>query len=81
MREGSKYYLWRLTRKASLPGIDISRDYEIPVYPTRQGSARIAGRPVDASQHATPKVQRYKAHAAMERIRDAPAIQGPGVEL
>jgi hypothetical protein len=58
VREGSKYCLWRLNRKASMPGIDISRDYEIPVYPTRQGSARIAGRAVDASQHATLKMQR-----------------------
>ncbi len=53
VRDGSKYYLWRLNLKANLPSIDIDRAYEIPVYPTRQGSARIAGRAVDASQQAT----------------------------
>ncbi len=57
VRTGNEFHLWRLSLKASLPGIDIDRDYEIPVYPTRQESARIAGRAVEPSQHATLKMQ------------------------
>ncbi len=36
--EGS-YYLWRLNIRADLPGVDIDRDYEIPVYATAEDSA------------------------------------------
>ncbi|MHC4325349.1 MAG: DUF3592 domain-containing protein [Planctomycetota bacterium] len=32
------YYLWRLNLTADLPGVDIDRDYEIPVYATGKSS-------------------------------------------
>jgi hypothetical protein len=36
------YYLWRLNLKADLPGVDIDRDYEIPVYATGEGSKELS---------------------------------------
>ena len=39
--EGS-YYLWRLNIRADLPGVDIDRDYEIPVYATGETSADLS---------------------------------------
>ncbi|MDH5215264.1 MAG: DUF3592 domain-containing protein [Gammaproteobacteria bacterium] len=36
------YYLWRLSLQADLPGVDINRDYEIPVYATAAQSVHLA---------------------------------------
>ncbi len=36
------YYIWRLNLKADLPGVDIDRDYEIPVYATGESSAQLS---------------------------------------
>ena len=36
------YYIWRLNLKADLPGVDIDRDYEIPVYATGESSAALS---------------------------------------
>jgi hypothetical protein len=36
------YYLWQLNLKAELPGVDIDRDYEIPVYATEQQSQQLS---------------------------------------
>jgi hypothetical protein len=40
------YYLWQLNLKAELPGIDIDRDYEIPVYATEQQSQELSNRSI-----------------------------------
>lgn len=44
------YDLWRLNLKAELPGTDIDRDYEIPVYATGQQSRRLASFSIDAAR-------------------------------
>ena len=36
------YYLWRLNVKADLAGVDIDRDYEIPVFATGEKSAQLS---------------------------------------
>jgi hypothetical protein len=36
------YYLWRLNLNADLPGVDIDRDYEIPVYATGKKSEQLS---------------------------------------
>ena len=45
-----RYYLWRLNLKADLPGTDIDRDYEIPVYPTGERSRSLSGFAVDEAR-------------------------------
>jgi hypothetical protein len=47
--EGS-YYLWRLNIKADLPGVDIDRDYEIPVYATAENSAALSEVSIDQAR-------------------------------
>ena len=44
------YDLWRLNLKADLPGTDIDRDYEIPVYATAQHSRRLPSFSIDAAE-------------------------------
>ena len=40
-RDGDAWHLWRLSLNADLPGVDVNRDYDIPVYETRQKSRRL----------------------------------------
>ena len=42
-RSEDSYYIWRLNLKAELPGVDIDRNYEIPVYATGENSAQLSG--------------------------------------
>ena len=49
------YFLWRLNLKADLPGTDVDRDYEIPVYATRQSSR-------DLSNFAIEEARDVQAH-------------------
>jgi hypothetical protein len=42
-----QYYLWQLNLTAELPGADIDRDYEIPVYATRQHSQQLSNFSID----------------------------------
>lgn len=44
------YDLWRLNLRAELPGTDIDRDYEIPVYATAQQSRRLSSFSLDAAK-------------------------------
>ena len=44
------YYLWRLNLKAELPGTDLDRDYDLPVYATAQQSRHLSNRAVEKSR-------------------------------
>ncbi len=44
------YDLWRLNLKAELPGTDIDRDYEIPVYATGEQSRQLSGFAIDEAK-------------------------------
>jgi hypothetical protein len=41
-QSGDTYFLWRLNLKAQLSGVDIDRDYEIPVYATGESSRQLS---------------------------------------
>jgi len=43
-RVGDSYYLWRLNLRAALPGTDVDRDYDIPVYATGEPSRHLSDR-------------------------------------
>jgi hypothetical protein len=55
-RSEDSYYLWRLNLQARLPGTDIDRDYEIPVYATAETSQNLANFAVDAAKAAQRKI-------------------------
>lgn len=46
----TSYYLWRLNLQAELPGTDIDRDYEIPVYPTAEQSRLLSNQAVQKAR-------------------------------
>lgn len=44
------YYLWRLNLQATLPGTDLDRDYDIPVFPTAMKSRHLSDMAVRKSR-------------------------------
>jgi hypothetical protein len=50
------YYLWRLNVKADLPGVDIDRDYEIPVYATGESSVQLSEFKIEQAQSEQNKI-------------------------
>jgi hypothetical protein len=50
------YDLWRLNLKAELPGADIDRDYEIPVYATAEQSSRLSNFSINEAQSEQRKI-------------------------
>lgn len=42
VRSGDRYNIWRLNISAELPGADLDRDFDIPVYPTAEQSRSIS---------------------------------------
>jgi hypothetical protein len=42
VRSSDLYTIWRLSLNADLPGVDVDRDYEIPVYATAEKSRHLA---------------------------------------
>ena len=63
-QSSDSYYLWQLSLKAELPGVDIDRDYQIPVYATQQQSRQLSEISV---AHARSN-QRQIDLAAIEKI-------------
>ena len=63
--KGNSYYLWRLNLQANLPGIDLDRDYEIPVYATAERSQHV---PDIAVQSARMEQDLVDDHAVGEII-------------
>jgi hypothetical protein len=50
------YYLWRLNLNADLPGIDIDRDYEIPVYATGKKSEHLSELSIEQARTEQNKI-------------------------
>lgn len=73
VRLTSTYHLWRLNLTADLPGVDVDRDYEIPVYPTKQKSLRIDNRAVQHSATATLELEQT---GARKRFLLRPGVAG-----
>ena len=62
--EGDSYHAWRLNLRAELPGADLDRDYDIPVYATATTSRMLSDRVVQRSRQELDIV-------ADQNIRDA----------
>ena len=59
VQSADDYHRWRLNLRASLPGTDVDRDYEIPVYATREQSRELS------------KISIRQASLAQDLINDA----------
>ena len=60
------YHIWRLNLQADLPGTDIDRDYEIPVYPTGERSHHISARAVESARSETDQMDDLAVRDAIE---------------
>ena len=51
-QEGDEYHVWRLSLSADIPGADLDRDYEIPVYATATQSRHLSRHALDRGRTA-----------------------------
>lgn len=56
------YYLWRLNLKAELPGVDLDRDFEIPVYATGEHARAIT---IDSAREVPHGVEKPRAESLL----------------
>jgi hypothetical protein len=61
-----EYYIWRLNLKAEIPGADIDRDYEIPVYATAEESRHISHRAIESARSQTDEVDEQAVRNAVQ---------------
>jgi hypothetical protein len=54
-KKSDSYYLWRLNLSAELEGVDIDRDYEIPVYATGEKSRFLSSHQVQRAHNENEK--------------------------
>ena len=64
-RRNDSYHLWRLNVNADLPGADLDRDFEIPVYATATESSELPERAVES---ARTEQDRVDEQAVKERM-------------
>jgi hypothetical protein len=67
-QDGDAYDLWRMNLSADLPGADLDRDYDIPVYATAVSSRHLSSLAVERSRGAQNDV-------ADARVRDIVQIK------
>lgn len=64
-QSGDSYFIWRLNIAADLPGTDLDRDFEIPVYATGAESRDLPQRAVESARVEQDKVDEQ---AVKERV-------------
>ncbi|MDH4253570.1 MAG: DUF3592 domain-containing protein [Gammaproteobacteria bacterium] len=75
-RDSNDYFVWRLNMHADMPGADIDRDYDIPVYATGAQSRRLPARVVDA---ARLRQEQLDDAAVERRLRSTDSYAGKEV--
>lgn len=58
VKKNDRHHLWRLNLSAELPGADLDRDYEIPVYATAAASRRLSDRALSEANAAIAFIAR-----------------------
>lgn len=71
-QRGDSYHLWRLSLQADLPGTDLGREFNIPVFATAQQSRRLSSRNYASSQSIQQDV--YD-----RRVREVARISSDGM--
>ena len=74
--DNDAYHLWRLSINAELPGVDLNRDFEIPVYATATASQAISDRTFERTDAAN---ERRAERSARERFRSTIGAAGQGL--
>jgi hypothetical protein len=65
------YHLWRLNLQAELPGVDVDRDYELPVYPTSRTSRNLSGYAMRKSRSEQNSLDEQKVRSLFRSSFDA----------
>ncbi len=78
VRDGDSYRLWRLNLCAELPGSDLDRDYDIPVYATGARSASLPERALGATAAGQ---EALTASRMLERFRATQTAGGTRLEF
>jgi hypothetical protein len=68
LQQDEEYFLWRMNLSADLPGADLDRDYEIPVYATAKSSRHLSNLAVERSRNVQNEV-------SDARVRDVVQIR------
>ena len=71
-QSGDSYNLWRLNLQAELPGADLDRDFEIPVYATGKTSTGISDIQIDRSASTSTEMHE-------QRIRELVRVRNDGM--
>lgn len=66
VRDGDDYHLWRLNISADLPGADLDRDFEIPVYPTGEQSRHLSDRAVREGRHVQAGIDEHNVLSVLQ---------------
>jgi len=69
--EGDNYDAWRLNLKAEIPGADLDRDYDIPVYATAKESRLLSKMAVERSRDELGAINDEKIREAIDLRHDA----------
>ena len=69
--EGDSYDAWRLNLKAELPGADLDRDYDIPVYATATESRLLSKIAVERSRQELGAIAEQRIREAIDLRHDA----------
>ncbi len=69
--EGDSYDAWRLNLRADLPGADLDRDYDIPVYATATESRSLSKIAVERSRHELGTIAEQRIREAIDLRHDA----------
>ncbi len=69
-RSSDGYHLWRASLRAELPGTNLDRDYDIPVYPTGARSASISDSRAGAPARVQSEVFETAARSRFRMTRD-----------
>lgn len=72
------YHLWRLNLQADLPGVDVDRDYEIPVYATAESSRELSGHAMQKSRAEQQQLDEQNAGALFS---SSYAAGGPSIHF
>ena len=68
--EGDSYDAWRLNLKAELPGADLDRDYDIPVYATATESRLLSKIAVERSRQELGAIAEQRIREAIDLRQD-----------
>ncbi len=77
-RRGNSYHLWRLNLRARLPGTDLDRDYDIPVYATAKASESLPDRALEETER---RHRDESGHEAARRFQLGHSVSGSSLHF